>query len=163
MKKAFIGIDPGVSGYAALLGDGVALLYEFKNYELASTVMRKWMHDFNVVKVTIEHFTSRPGKGHWGASKLHENLGFWIGFCYGVGMVPELVRPQEWQSRVVGPRPKTEKDSKERSLGAARELFPNMADFLNRKMDHNRADALNITYYGVLMYNAEQRRIEHGN
>jgi len=152
-----IGVDPGVTGAIALLHDRGAYVHDFSDYEKSSEVVRGWIEKdrWTVKKFTIENFGSRPGKGHFGSFKLAKNLGFWIGFAVGMGMNVDLVRPQDWQRRVIGPI--QGKDTKERSLKCARELMPYMHEFLKRKKDHNRADALNIAYYGKLMYQAEMR------
>ena len=141
---AHIGIDPGQTGAAVLIsetgidyfdwpGDPVQFYHELK----------QWRDDFDIKMVLLESVHSMPKQGVSSSFKFGLNFGMIQGVLAGMRIPYMLVTPQKWQKGVVVPS--DGKDSKERSLTVARRMFPQV-DWLRRKKDHNRSDALLMAY-----------------
>ena len=77
--------------------------------------------------------TTRP-------AKLTRGAGIWEGMLTALGVPFELVAPQRWKRALGLPRGAT----KGQSIVLAQQLFPELADQLQRKRDDGRAEALLI-------------------
>lgn len=143
--KAWIGIDPGLKGAAALLprrevpqvqdwpGDPVA----------AADILRSWGLEYDILLVGLEFVHAMPKQGSSSTFKLGLNAGVWEGIVATLGLPCLKPRPRDWQAGLV--KPSDGPDPKARSLAVARRLFPEAE--LGRKKDHGRADALLISWW----------------
>ena len=165
MNKLFIGIDPGSTGaIGMLLPLGAVQVYDLDDPELIGRMQQiaaeVWEHP---VIALIERQWTRPGFRP--VDNLLVSYGRWMGRLDALGLPYGEITPQQWQAvmfkstqkiyktvKVKKPKPgkpKSKKvlDSKATSLKLARQLFPQVADRLNRKKDSDRADALLIAEY----------------
>ncbi len=141
---AFIGIDPGVTGCAALIHDHGHDLFDWPG-DPALVVPRlvDWLARFDVRLAALEKVGAMPGQGVVSMFTFGQNVGTWHGILAALGIPYVCPRPQEWQRWLVDR--KAGKDTKAASLVTARRLFPD-AD-LGRKKDHGRADALLLAWW----------------
>lgn len=143
--KAFIGIDPGMTGALALIdNDGIVMVEDWPGDPVAAAdLLRGWCAAYNVRHACLERVASRPGQGVSSVFSFGKNFGCWQGILAALSIPYSLPTPQVWQKRLIvasdGP------DTKARSLAVARRLFP-MVD-LHRKGDHGKADALLLALY----------------
>jgi crossover junction endodeoxyribonuclease RuvC len=142
--KAWMGIDPGIKGAAALIHDDGQEVFDWPgDPSLAADKIREWILEYDVRLAALESVSAMPKQGVSSTFKFGQNLGQWQGIL-SVLPIPYLMpRPREWQKGLV--RPSDGKDPKERSLTVARRLFPDAE--LSRKKDHNRADALLLAWW----------------
>jgi len=154
MQKLFIGIDVGVSGAIAVIGeDGPIEVMDMPVTigtdnklkvcpVLLGTYLEQWSA-FNLVEcVVIEHVASMPKQGITSAF----NFGVSFGVCQGVvgslKLPVRMVRPHVWKSHF-GLKGK----DKDYARTQAIQTWPKMADDLKRKKDCDRADALWLAKY----------------
>ena len=88
----------------------------------------------------LEKSQPMPGQGISSTSKYMYLSGILHGIAVGLGFDVYIIRPQDWKKRL------HLTSDKEDSLRLARETFPEVAHLLRRKKDHNRAEALLISY-----------------
>ena len=147
-EKAYIGIDPGKTGAAAIITpDGIDIMDYTDIFETVQQ-FREWKADYDLSCV-LEKVWAIPGGGRkQGASsmfKFGENFGIYQGILSALGIPYYLKTPQGWQKVML---PVTDGHTKKRALDTARRLYPAIAKkYLKRKKDHNRADALLIATY----------------
>lgn len=146
--RAWIGIDPGMSGAVALIpADGAPVVVDFPgDVTLAVDIVRTWAVEYDIVLAAVEYVHAMPKQGVCSVFTFGRSFGEWLGVLAAMGVSHTLVTPQEWQRGVIhasdGADPKT------RSLTVARRLYPSCE--LARKRDHNRADALLIARWATL-------------
>jgi len=101
-------------------------------------------------EVYIEQMHAMPSNGSQAAFSQGDSNGALRTAVQVAGMPLIWVRPAQWQThaQLTGFKG-TAIERKRRSRMRAIELFPNMAEYLNRQKDHNRAEALLIGRYGV--------------
>ncbi len=141
---AFIGIDPGATGCAALIHDGGHDLFDWPgDPALVVPRLAEWLARFDVRLAALEKVGAMPGQGVVSMFTFGQNVGTWHGILAALGIPYVCPRPQDWQRGLVDW--KAGKDTKAASLATARRLFPD-AD-LGRKKDHGRADALLLAWW----------------
>jgi crossover junction endodeoxyribonuclease RuvC len=142
--KAWLGIDPGKTGCAALIYDeGQELLDWPGSPALVVDKLTDWKFDYEVRLAALESVHAMPKQGVTSVFHFGENFGIWQGILAALGFPFLMPRPREWQKGLV--RPSDGPDTKSRSLAVARRLFPDAP--LTRKKDHNRADALLLAWW----------------
>lgn len=155
MNTVVIGIDPGITGAIAVIGDGdfVAAFdmprsrrrakgEQVNAYELAS-VLRQIIQGEAYTMVAIEEVAARPGQGVSSMFRFGESAGVVRGVVAALGIPAFWVTPQAWKKDcgLLG-------SDKQLSVSRAVELFPHSADSISRKRDVGRADALLIARWG---------------
>jgi hypothetical protein len=174
MVQSFIGIDPGASGAIAILINEKILVYDFDD-PLALKKLKELKEKGVELYAVLEKVSAMPKQGVTSVFKFGANFGRWKGRLEALDIIYALVTPQKWQNAMYDykpnkpPTPKRHeypklndkefkklqtKVSNERkaiskafSLEFARREFPKAKDFLTRKKDHNRAEALIIAGY----------------
>lgn len=184
--SAFVGVDPGKKcRIACLNGEGIfvgltewAFNDETFRYERTDIVYGRIdvpaLQGMQRLTLGIEHPGMRPQNAsqddarswmRWGV--LHERL------HQERLQRLEVLRPQVWKEHFglinrekipkgLDPKEETKirneryRDSKEASRLLAIELFPDQADLLKRKMDHDRAEALLIAKYMHEVFSGEE-------
>ncbi|MBU1170284.1 MAG: hypothetical protein KKD44_12035 [Proteobacteria bacterium] len=137
--KAWIGIDPGQNGAAALISEEAMDYFDWPGDSvLAAKEIREWVEDYDITLALIEKVSSRPGNGTVSMFKFGVNCGVWHGILSAFKIPFTLVAPREWQKGLITPTDGI--DPKQRSLVVARRLFPG-ADLCLKK-HHGRSDAL---------------------
>lgn len=151
-----IGVDPGQSG-AVASWDGADLIV----FDIPTVTVKKASGKGNRTEVNlpdlvdhlnilfagadhayVERVSAMPGQGVTSTF----NFGMVYGYCrMGVAMigVPHtLVSPVKWKAEL------GLNNDGEKSRLRALELFPKFSSYFSRKMDHNRAEAALLAYYG---------------
>ncbi len=146
-QKAWLGIDPGQTGAAALIpAEGLHLVEDWpKDVNLAAELLRSWSMVYDIELAGMERVAARPGQGVTSMFRFGQNLGQWEGIIATLGIPLLQPTPREWQAGLVrksdGSCPKT------RSLAAARRLFPRVECDLTKKAHSGRSDALLIAWW----------------
>ncbi len=144
--KAYIGIDPGVSGAIAILKEGEVINIRHDkatDKEIVEFYTRN-LKDCNEVIAVLEKVHSMPGQGVKSTFKFGESYGKSQGILSTLGVPYEFAVPRTWQ-KVLGILKRDKKESKtdfkRRLKQKAEQLFPNV------KIVNNNADALLIAEY----------------
>lgn len=157
-----LGIDPGVSGAAVLLGNDNELIsfcdmptmangkHQQVNAAELGKVIREWRRSFHgPITAYLEHVGAMPGQG--------SSSTFGFGVSYGIvqGVIGDqeiplvLVTPQKWKRAAGLPaRPKGMPDNQYKDMARtlAQRLYPKMP--LSLKKHIGRADAILIARFG---------------
>lgn len=143
--KAFIGIDPGKTGAAALItGDGTHEVLDYPSSpSLIVDTFRGWLLNHEISLAALEKVGARPGQGVVSMFTFGRNLGAWEGIISTFSIPFMMPTPRQWQKGIIDQ--KAGVDPKTRSLNTARRLFPDAE--LTRKKDHGRADALLLAFW----------------
>ena len=144
-NKAWLGVDPGASGAAALItNEGEALVMDWPgSIPLALGTLRAWKLEHRIELAALESVHAMPGQGVSSMFKLGMNFGAWQAILAALGIPTVLVRPQEWQKGCLHKSDGT--DTKCQSLEAARRQWPDVD--LDLKKHHGRSDALHLAEY----------------
>ncbi|GMT42971.1 MAG: hypothetical protein IEMM0002_1382 [bacterium] len=155
-----IGIDPGLTGFVALLhadtGDvefsqtPTLKLGKKNDFDLTGMFNILLEYKGSGVEVIIEHQQAYPKQGLSSTFNAGKGYGLWIMAVHALGMGYHIISPRKWQGKVYnglnGGNPK------EKSVIAAQRLFPDV-DFRRSPRckipDHNKCDAALIAYYGA--------------
>ena len=151
MVKTYIGVDPGQNGAMAVITPEQIVVFDFDD-----SFCLKWLKAISNLdigdssrgaKAVIEKATAMPKQGVSSMFKFGTNYGQWIGRLEVLGIPFDFVTPRKWQKEIYDSMPTKNMDKKALSLDRACRLFPEMREFLSRKKDHGRADALLICEY----------------
>jgi crossover junction endodeoxyribonuclease RuvC len=149
-----LGIDPGVHGAFALLGDATLVddlpTHHTQHGRGAMVRAELDLHSFRglltghyIEHVFIERVAARPGQGVTSMFRFGEAAGAIYGLLVGLGLPVTYVMPQQWQRfHQVGAAPDA---ARQRAM----QLYPRMASMLGRRRDHHRADALLLAHYAL--------------
>ena len=143
-----VGIDPGVTGAYATHDAGVLHhvddlpVYDgrvdgSRLYEILDAL------GDNVV-IYIEQTQAMPKNGSIASFSLGMNSGIIIGVCQSLRHPFVRVRPVAWKRKM-----SVMHKDKNALRGIVREIYPEWADSFKRVKDHNRAEAVLISRYGV--------------
>lgn len=146
-QKAFIGIDPGQTGAAALIHAEGEHLHDWQGIAPASSTIQGWRMEYNVCMVAIEMVHAMPKQGVTSTFNFGVNFGMWQGVLATLQMAYAFVRPQEWRKGLIT---RSDGQGKEAGLNAARRLFPDAE--LHLKKHSGRADALLIALWAKSKY-----------
>ncbi len=142
-KRAWIGVDPGKQGAAAILFRGGYELHDWNDETAAVRQINDWCRRFDVLGAAVERQQAMPKNGAVSLFNLATNYGFWIGILTALNVPLFLARPQVWQrgqtAKADGQTPK------ERSLRVARRIWPDAP--LNLQKHNGRSDALLIARF----------------
>jgi hypothetical protein len=146
MKKgAYVGIDPGKNGAAALWrDDNKVWLHDFKDLAEAVSVIRSWAANCDIKLAALEKVQSFPRDGHVGAFRFGENLGQWRAILECLGIPRIEPTPAEWKKSIP---PLPIDDKKRKAVAWCIEVFPGAENFLTRLKDADRAEALLLARY----------------
>ena len=142
------GIDPGVTGALAVhkagrLIDVVDLPVLGKRVDGAA--LRELLSGEEML-VFLEDTHAMPKNGSIASFSLGLNTGIIIGVVESLSHPLVRVRPAAWKKKMSVTR-----QDKNALRGVVRELYPDWADYFTRVKDHNRAEAVLISRYGVAM------------
>lgn len=144
MQQAWLGVDPGKSGAAALLFKGG---YRVRDWPgdvcLAAQIIKDWRKEFKIVLAGLESVHAMPGQGVTSTFNFGCNLGQWMGVLATLSVPYLMPRSREWKRGLV--KKSDGHDPKAASLVVARRLFPEAE--LSRKKDHGRAEALLLAWW----------------
>jgi crossover junction endodeoxyribonuclease RuvC len=155
-EMRIIGIDPGISGAIAMY-DGTNIVVE--DVPTIALKKTKGKGEKNVINITaladlfnflfagadhayVERVGAMPGQGVTSMFNFGDAFGT---LKMGVAMVQvpfTLISPTEWKAKM------GLNNDGEKSRMRALHLFPRASQLFQRKMDHNRAEAALLAWYG---------------
>lgn len=159
-----LGIDPGLDGAAALLGNGWSKVLDLPTREDEANGRRidgrslaqhlaAAIPSGERVRVCIEALSSTGGWGRNSASTVgsqHLTQGTILCAVECLGLeVDYHVTPQDWKKfyglggKDKGQKPETARRARE----IVTTFYPDLADFVLRQKDHNRAEAVLIAHW----------------
>ena len=149
-----VGIDPGINGAAAVIDnkghmanvvDIPTVKVNGDRREVDAKELFEWLRwQIKPQRIVIEDVHSMPHDGHVGAFRFGVAIGMIRAMCMRVTPNVEMVAPAVWKEYfdLLG-------QDKEASRYMAMRLFPDMLNRLARKMDHGRAEAMLIAWWGA--------------
>ncbi len=159
-----VGIDPGVTGGLAALGNVVVLVpMPAVAGEPNAREVAIWLQGIAPDHVFIERAQSFPKQGVVSAFRYGTGYGMLRGICASLALPYTLVAPAKWHREIIG----LSKDGtpKDRALAAALRLFPGVnlrAPERSKKCHEGLVDALLIAEFGrrVLLVGANPEDFE---
>lgn len=142
-----IGIDPGVTGAFAVHERGaLTAIVDLPSHDgrIDGAYLYDLLDHSEDTIVYLENTQAMPKNGSIASYSLGLNTGIIIGVVQSLSHPLVRVRPAEWKRKMA-----VTKLDKNGIRGIARELYPSWADSFKRVMDHNRAEAVLISRYGV--------------
>lgn len=159
MSFKSIGIDPGLDGGIAVLGEETTVYktpviggrdYDIQEMRIILQAIIGRAGGAQNVFCIIENQISMPGQGLTSTLQTGKGFGIWLGLLAGLGIPYQIVGAKQWQTKLfTGVKAKL--DTKEKSEIIAKRLFPGV-DF--RKSDRARVandgltDAILMAEYG---------------
>ena len=157
MSKLIIGIDPGLTGACAILDekenfiniiDVPTMAGYNKGAFIKNCVNSKALFDllspYPNAYVCIEQVSSMPRDGAASAFSFGDTFGSIKAVCGCLGYELRQVLPRIWKADF------NISSDKEEARELAIKLVPDAHDFLKRKKDHNRAEALLIAKWLIM-------------
>ena len=151
-----IGIDVGLNGAIAVIDNNFVGVYDIATIKVkdktkidaskVADLLRTLANGSSDVMVVIEAVHAMPRQGVVSMFGFGVSYGIIQGICAALNLSVRMVTPQSWKSSYVNFI--GHEDAKNRARELAIEYFPSLAQHLERKRDHNRADALLIAKYG---------------
>lgn len=158
MTRLFLGIDPGLTGALALL-DARGALFQVEDLptiargkgkvrqEIDAAALARLLrpHAADIELAVVEQVSAMPGQGVASVFSLGHTLGAIVGVLQALAIPLHLVTPAQWK--------KAAGVSADKDLvrAAAVRLYP--AAPLDRKKDHNRAEALLLARHSLTKEN----------
>jgi crossover junction endodeoxyribonuclease RuvC len=147
-----IGIDPGLSGAIAVVGDGRIACRDMPTLEMNGKrrvcphalrdALQAIRHEGHSVEMVIlEHVQGVQGTGATSAFTFGRSFGVVEGVLAGLFLRHTLVRPQSWTKALGVSRDKGS------HRAAASRLWPQHADLFARVKDDGRADAALLCHW----------------
>jgi hypothetical protein len=148
-KTIFIGHDPGLSGATAFLTPDCNYVIKnplLPNGQLNTREMCNTFRQFKIqggtnIRAILEQVHSFPDDGGASVFKFGKAYGTVIGIISCLGIPISFVSPQVWKGNL------GLSSNKQQSLDLAKSLFPELADQLRFKKNHDEAEALLLAYY----------------
>lgn len=152
-----IGIDPGLSGAIASWDGKTLVVLDVPTVQYKAT--KKMKTEISLSELSdimnftfagadmayIEKVGAMPGQGVTSMFNFGESYGILKAMTVAFGIPITLIPPIKWKSEM------GLNSDGEKSRMRALQLFPNNADTFKRKMDHNRAEAALLAWYGYRM------------
>lgn len=157
-EKVFAGIDPGATGAMALIApDGTFVsVQDYPGDEcLLADMVRSVRLEYRIVGAVIEIQQAMPKQGVSSTFALGVNYGSWLMALAAFDIPFAALRPNEWKRHLGYPAGDYAR-SKEHSLLLARRRWPEAADYLKRKKDNGRAEALLLAQHAMLIFGARK-------
>jgi crossover junction endodeoxyribonuclease RuvC len=142
-----VGIDPGITGAIAMHEGGrLTTLEDMPVFDTrvdgaeVTSILRAMDPDC----VFVENTHAMPRNGSIASFKLGLNTGIVIGVIQSLSHPLFRITPAKWKSKMGVSRL-----DKNGVRGICREMYPDWASCFARVKDHNRAEAVLISRYGV--------------
>jgi hypothetical protein len=145
--SAVVGIDPGITGALALHFDGrLIAVTDMPVYDgrTDGAALHDIFIDWSPDVIYVERTQPMPKNGVIATFSLGINSGIIIGVIQSLRYPFVRVRPQDWKTKM-----SVSRKDKNAIRGIVRELYPEQAGQFARAKDHNRAEAVLISRYGV--------------
>ena len=154
-----LGVDPGLTGAITLLSDKDLEVWDIPTFELLKNKKKRNeldMHGLGKILSDLRPFASKAyvEEVHAMTKKgVKQGVTSMFSFGWVCGAIRQALVDRDFAIEMVSPR-KWQlalgvKKGSDGSLLRASELLPSYADKWSRKMDHNRAAASLIAYYGL--------------
>ena len=159
IEMAYIGIDPGKTGAAALLTNSRGCkVSDWAGMGAARETILIWATECEIIKIGLEDPSYLPHRsGFYGVKGLWRNVGQWEGLLTALGLDWVSLRPQVWR-RIIPRNPG--KKTKQNSVDFVRKILPKDQTVVFKKGHHNRAEALLIAMYLREADKVQRRRIQ---
>lgn len=147
-----VGIDPGSKSAAfAILtrggrfvhADDAGDLTTPDNVRVFADHLDSYLSGCGEAHVVMEQVGAMPKQGVVSSFSFGQGYGALQGIVGAFGLSVTLVRPQVWK-KALGLD-----SSADKSLVLARQLYPDAAHLLKRAKDHNRAEAICLSHWGL--------------
>lgn len=157
--RVYMGIDPGVTGAVAIYGPEYNNLLVYDMPNIQRKVGRRLRKELDIAALVsmvdticsfahierawIEDVHSLPKQGVTSAFTFGQTFGATLAVLYA-GRIPHVrVQPQSWKRhfKLIG-------QPKDQSRAVATRFFPTYSAIWARKMDHGRAEAALLAFYG---------------
>lgn len=163
MSRLILGCDPGVEGsYALVRDDGIGVLC-VDDMPIAQRGTTKWIDgnemlsalqrilDGRECTAVVEHVHAMPKNGSKGAFSQGGTLCSLLAILQIAKLRLEFVPAGHWKKQlgIVYPKDAADSAKKEICRQRARQLFPGALHRLERKGDHNRAEALLLAHWYI--------------
>jgi crossover junction endodeoxyribonuclease RuvC len=149
----WVGIDPGFTGALAIIArDGgkvefydMPVLILGKKKELNRPMLRDMMYPWHKggAIVAIERAQAMPKQGVISVFNYAHGYGILMGMLSAFAIPHFIVPPSEWKKKMLAGLPR----GKDTARFQAMNLFPSVAEHLNLKKHHGRAEALLLAEY----------------
>lgn len=142
-----VGVDPGIHGALALhVGGKLIRLEDMPEHDtrVDGTAITNLLREMMPDAVFIENTQPMPRNGSIASFKLGLNTGIVIGVVQAMSHPLFRVRPSQWKSKMGVSRM-----DKNAIRGVVREMYPDWHSCFARVKDHDRAEAVLISRYGV--------------
>ena len=153
----YLGIDPGKTGAACLIQYPEIKIIDWDGVINTSVQIKAWNSFYGIEGVYIEkiHAMQKDSDHIVSMSKLIRNAGQWEGILCALSIPIKEISPKQWRKGIY--KPSDRRPLKQRSLDAARRLFPEYVEaYFSREKDHNRAEAALIAYQAERYFNNEK-------
>jgi len=161
--RVIVGIDPGVNGAIAVFVDGSPSIIRdmptIQRHNGGNAVDALALHALfrdvcsayrgAHIHAVIELPATRPHDAPTNILHIGEGFGILIGVMACHGITHTKVRPQEWKGWYGLVKVKQFKPTKEDSRIRACQLFPSRLLYLQRKCDHDRAEAMLMAKWAI--------------
>lgn len=156
-----LGIDPGLSGglavVAAAAGERARLLEaadvpttgEKAKRRVDVAAVLRWVRQHSPDQAVIERGQAMPDQGSSSGFLYGRAVGALEACVEGLLIPLTVIEPMAWKKAHA-----LMKCGKEDSRQRAIRLFPGNHSFFSRKLDHNRAEAALIAWYGLMLLRA---------
>lgn len=155
----YVGIDPGVKGGIAALGENFHLVEPMPDAHYLADLFDEWNRKHKIAHVCLEKGQAMPWHSRSSTYTYGEHCGYIQGTLYTLRIPFTLVAPTIWQKiQFKGTAPKKGKkkrDPKERALEAAVRLWPRekfLASNRSSKPHDGMIDAMHIADYCKKMF-----------
>ena len=149
----YLGIDPGLTGALAVIDGGELLFHDCPTYKDGT---KQRMDEAGAARllasackvgpclITVEKVHSMPGQGVSSMFGFGYGFGVWMGILAALQIPHQIVTPQAWKKEMFAGY---SADTDSRVI--ARRLWPEQTEeWLSRKKDHGRADAVLLAEFG---------------
>lgn len=134
-----LGIDPGASGCACILGGEEPIFIRFSKFTTIEIIEKIKEYDYQLC--LLEKVSSMPGQGVSSTFKFGKNYGWITGVVETLNIPLQLKRPQDWQKGLGIPKEKNKTKHKQNLKQAAQRLCPSV------KFTNDMADAYLIAKF----------------
>ncbi len=149
--KAYVGIDPGVTGCACLLAPDTIHFHNWDCIEKARDIVIKWDYEYHLSVILERQMNIPNARGSIAMAKKNLNFGNWEGIVKTLYIDCYIPTPQQWQKVVFQLKKRVKgMDTKQKAIDFVRRQFPAVQHIIYKKTDEHKADALCMAYYGKM-------------
>lgn len=161
MTPLVAGIDPGLDGAVAFLGEELTVVDMpvlrlsrggKQKRDLDAHGLAHLLRTTPIDHAFVEAVGARPGQGVTSTFSLGRSVGIIIGVLATLDIPLTLVSPAAWKRSLTVPK------AKDGARSRASQLLPKSAQLWARARDHGRAEAALLALYGLRQTELAERR-----